>query len=195
MRRLIGFIWCALLCLPASAHEWQIDKSHSAAQFSVRHMMVTTVRGQFGSLTGTVRYDPANPAAASVVAEVDASTIDTREPKRDKHLKSADFFDVEKYPKITFRSTKVEPAGVGKLRVTGDLTLHGVTKPVVFQVEGLDKPLKDNMGQRMGAAATAQISRKEFGMTWNRVVEAGGVAVSDEVNLMIDVELVQRAPR
>jgi polyisoprenoid-binding protein YceI len=192
---LLGFIGCALLCLPGSAQEWQIDKAHSAAQFSVRHMMVTTVRGQFGSLTGMVRYDPANPTAASVEAEVDVATIDTREPKRDKHLKSADFFDVEKFPKMTFRSTKVETAGVGKLKVTGDLTLHGVTKPVVFQVDGLGKLLKDNLGQRMGATATAQISRKEFGMMWNRAVEAGGVAVSDEVNLTIDVQLVQRAAR
>jgi polyisoprenoid-binding protein YceI len=186
----LTFIVCSAV---SSAQEWQIDRAHSAAQFSVRHLMVSTVRGHFGKLTGTVQYNPAKPSAAVVQAEVDVSTIDTREAKRDAHLKSPDFFDVEKYPAMTFRSTKVEPAGPGKLKVTGDFTMRGVTRPVVFEVDGLTEPVKDRAGLRMGAVATAKISRKDFGMTWNRVIEAGGVSVGDEVTITIDVELVQRA--
>ena len=184
-----------LLCAAAHAQEWQIDSVHSAAQFSVRHLMVSTVRGQFGKISGTVRYDPANPSAASIQSEVDVSTIDTRVAKRDAHLKSPDFFDVEKYPTMSFKSTKVEPAGSGALKVTGDMTMRGVTKPVVFNIEGLTAPIKDRNGLRMGAAATTKISRQDFGMTWNRAIEAGGVTVGDEVTITIDVELIQRPPQ
>ena len=184
-----------LLCAAAHAQEWQIDSAHSAAQFSVRHLMVSTVRGHFGKISGTVRYDPANPSAASIQSEVDVSTIDTRVAKRDAHLKSPDFFDVEKYPTMSFTSTKVEPAGSGALKVTGDMTMRGVTKPVVFNVEGLTAPIKDRNGLRMGAAATTKISRQDFGMTWNRAIEAGGVTVGDEVTITIDVELIQRPPQ
>lgn len=155
--------------------------------------MVSTVRGQFGKLTGTARYDPANPAAASVQAEVDMSSIDTRELKRDAHLKSADFFDVAKYPTATFRSTKIEAAGPNKLKVTGDLTMHGITKQVVFDVDGVGEPVKDRAGLRMGSTATTKISRKEFGILWNRLTEAGGVTAGDEVTITIDVELIRRA--
>jgi len=157
--------------------------------------MVSTVRGHFGKLTGTVRYDPANPSAASVQAEVDVSTIETRELKRDAHLKSPDFFDVEKYPTMSFKSTKAEAAGAGKLKVTGDLTIHGVTRQVVFDVDGLSQPIKDRGGLRLGAMASAKINRKDFGMTWNRVLEAGGLTVGDEVTITIDAELIQRAAR
>ncbi|MEO7648946.1 MAG: YceI family protein [Bryobacteraceae bacterium] len=183
----------SLIALAAPAEEWQIDRAHSAAQFSVRHLMVSTVRGQFGKLTGMVQYDAANPAAASVQAEVDMTSIDTREPKRDAHLKSPDFFDVAKYPTATFRSTKIEAAGAGKLKVTGDLTFHGVTRQVVFDVEGVGQPVKDRAGLRMGATASTRISRKEFGITWNRLTEAGGVTVGDEVTITIDAELIRRA--
>jgi len=185
----------SLLCCAASyAQDWQIDRAHSAAQFSVRHMMVSTVRGHFGKLTGTIRYDAANPAAASVQAEVDVASIDTREPKRDAHLKSADFFDAANHPTMTFKSAKVDPAGPGKLKVTGDLNIRGTTRQVVFDVDGLTSPIKDRGGLRMGAAAAAKINRKDFGITWNRVLEAGGVTVGDEVTIMLDLELVQRAP-
>jgi polyisoprenoid-binding protein YceI len=181
-------------CIASYAEEWQIDRAHSAAQFSVRHMMVSTVRGHFGKLTGTIHYDLANPSAARVQADVDVSSVDTREPKRDAHLKSADFFDAANHPTMTFKSTKVEPAGQGKLKMTGDLTIRGTTRPVVFDVDGLTSPVKDRGGLRMGAAATAKINRKDFGITWNRVLEAGGVTVGDEVTIMLDLELVQRAP-
>jgi polyisoprenoid-binding protein YceI len=186
-----AFAW-TVLCACSLAQEWQIDRAHSAAQFSVRHLMVSTVRGQFGKLTGTVQYDPKNPSATNVQAEVDVTTIDTREPKRDAHLKSADFFEAERYPTITFRSTKVEPAGPKRLKLTGDLTMKGITKQVVFDIDGLSEPIKDRAGLRMGATAIARISRKEFGITWNKLMETGGVTVSDEVDITLDIELVQR---
>jgi polyisoprenoid-binding protein YceI len=152
-------------------------------------MMVTTVRGQFGAVKGTVRWDPAKPANSSVEATIDAATINTGNAKRDADLRGAEFFEVEKYPTIQFKSTKVEPAGAGKLKVTGDLTMHGVTKPAVFDVEGLMPPVKGQSGMKSGATGTARISRKEWGLTWNRVLEAGGVTVSDEVVITVDLEL------
>ena len=171
---------------------WNIDSAHSSAQFSVRHMMVATVRGEFASTKGTVRWDGKDLATAVVEATIDATTINTREPKRDAHLRSADFFDVEKFPTLTFKSTKVEPVAPGKLRMTGDLTIRGVTKPVVFDVEGPTQTIKDNRGnQRVGASATATINRKDFGLTWNNVIESGGVVVSDEVKIVLDVALTQ----
>lgn len=186
MRMLLTPLALVLFTNPVLSQEWRIDTERSTAQFAVKHMMVNTVRGQIGKLSGKVRYDPANPAASSVQAEVDASTIDTQNAKRDTHLRSADFFDVEKFPTITFRSTRVEPAGPGKAKLIGDLTMHGVTKPVVFQVEGLDKPRK---------IAKAQVSRREFGMLWNKLVETGGVVVSDEVEITLEVELTPAAAR
>jgi len=195
MKRIYLTIAALIFSTAVSGEEWQIDRAHSAAQFAVRHLMVSTVRGHFGKLTGTVRYDPANPSAASVRAEVDVSTIDTREPKRDAHLKSPDFFDVAKYPTMTFESTKVEPAGPGRYKMTGNLTIHGVTRETVFDVEGLGAPIKDQRGgERLGATATAKISRKAFGITWNRLMETGGVTVGDEVTITIDVELTKRPP-
>ncbi|MBM3812104.1 MAG: YceI family protein [Acidimicrobiia bacterium] len=174
---------------------WQIDQAHSSAQFAIRHMMVATVRGQFGKVTGQVVHDPSNPSKSSVNATIDVKSIDTREAKRDAHLLSPDFFDAEKYPTMTFQSTKVEPAGQGELKVTGDLTIHGVTKQVVFDVEGPSPPVQMGGGKKggtvtkSGATATTKISRKEFGLTWNRLLEAGGVTVGDEVSITIDVEL------
>jgi len=174
---------------------WNIDTAHSSAQFSVRHMMVATVRGEFTSTKGAVRWDGKNLATAVVEATIDAATIGTREPKRDAHLRSADFFDVERYPTLTFKSTKVEPIGPGKLRMTGDLTIRGVTRSVVFDVEGPTEAIKDNRGnQRVGASATATINRKDFGLTWNAALETGGVVVSDEVKIILDVALTLPPP-
>ena len=174
---------------------WQIDASHSSAQFAVRHMMVTNVRGEFGKMNGSVLWDGKTFAAAQVEVVIDAASINTREPKRDDHLRSADFFDVAKFPTLTFKSTKIEQAGAGKLRMTGDLTMRGVTKPVVFEVTGPTDVIKDARGtSRVGASASATISRKEFGLTWNRAIETGGVVVGDEVTLTIDVALVSRPP-
>jgi polyisoprenoid-binding protein YceI len=170
-----------------------IDTPHTSAQFAVRHMMVSTVRGQFNKTTGTITWDGKDLSSAIVAVVIDASSINTREPQRDTHLRSADFFDVAKFPTLTFKSTKIEPAGAGKLRMTGDLTIHGVTKSVVFDVDGPSASIKEQAGgSRVGASAATKINRKDFGLMWNRMIEAGGVVVGDEVAITIDVELVNR---
>lgn len=185
----------ALLAGPLSAQApaWQIDSAHSAAQFAVTHMMVSTVRGQFNKLAGTVNWDGKAFESASVDIVIDATSIDTREPKRDDHLRSADFFDVAKFPTITFKSTRIDPAGEGKLRMTGDMTIRGVTRPVVFEVSGPTPAIKDTGGNaRVGASATTTVKRKDFGLLWNRTLDSGGVVVGDEVNVTVDIELVSR---
>lgn len=177
----------------AFATDWQIDPAHTNVQFSVRHMMISNVRGDFNKVSGTVSSDGQNPDAIKIDAVVDAGSIDTRIEKRDLHLKSADFLNVEKYPTIEFKSKKVAANGAGKWKVTGDLTLHGVTKEVVLDVEGPTAEIKDPMGNtRVGASATTKINRKDFGLTWNKVLETGGVMVGDEVEITIDVEAVQK---
>jgi polyisoprenoid-binding protein YceI len=173
----------------AFAAEYVIDSAHSGASFSVKHLMVSNVRGTFANITGTVNYDEKDVTKSTVEATIDAKTIDTDEPKRDEHLRSPDFFDTEKFPTITFKSTKVEKAGEN-LKVTGNLTLHGVTKPVVLDVEGMTQEVKDPWGNsKRGASATTKINRKDFGLTWNKALEAGGVAVGDDVKITIDLEL------
>jgi polyisoprenoid-binding protein YceI len=190
-RKIFLSLALAAVSLQAEPSTWKIDTSHSAAQFSVRHMMVSTVRGGFGTLTGTVVYDPANLAATTVEAEVDVNTIDTRNERRDKHLRSADFFDVEKFPKMTFKSKSVRSVAPGKMQLIGDLTIRGTTKEVTFDVEGPTAPVNTGRGLKMGAVATAKINRSDFGITWNRAIEAGGVTVGDEVTLTIDIQLDQ----
>lgn len=176
----------------ASAAEWQIDPSHSAAQFSVRHLMVSTVRGEFSKMSGKAFWDPAKPDSLSVEATVDASSINTREAKRDEHLRSDDFFDVANHPTLTFKSKKAKKTGKGKFDLVGDLTIRGVTKEVTFQVEGLEDQVVDPWGNlRAGATATTKINRKDFGLGWNQVLEAGGVMVGEEVTIHIDVELMR----
>jgi len=178
----------------AQVSTWEIDSAHSGAHFSVRHLMIATVRGEFRKVTGTINMDEKDISKSSVEAVIDTTTIDTREERRDNHLKSADFFDVAKFPTITFKSKSVTRQGEGKLKVAGDLTLHGVTKPVILDVEGLTNQVKDQRGNlKTGAAVTTKINRSEFGLTWNRAVETGGVAVSDEVGIIIDLELVKKA--
>lgn len=175
---------------PAS---WTIDSAHTTAEFSVRHMMVSNVKGAFGSISGTANWDGKNLSTASVEAVIDVASITTREPKRDAHLKSADFFDVEKFPTLTFKSTKIEAAGAGQAKMTGDLTIRGVTKSVVLDVTGPTPEVKDlSGGVRLGASATTTINRKDFGLLWNRALEAGGVLVGDEVKVTIDVELIKK---
>jgi polyisoprenoid-binding protein YceI len=177
----------------ARASEWEIDPAHSTAQFSVKHMMVTTVRGQFDKVTGRVALDDKDPTKSSIDVKIDPATINTREPKRDEHLKSADFFDVKKFPEITFKSTKIAKAGKNKFNVTGDLTMHGVTKPVVLAVEGPTAEAKSPFGQTVrGVSATGKVNRKDFGLNWNKALETGGVLVGDEVTLQIDAELVRK---
>ena len=173
---------------------YNIDPAHSGAHFTVRHMMITNVRGSFKKVSGAVVYDPENPAASSVQAEIDAASINTNDDQRDAHLRSGDFLDVEKFPTLSFRSTKVEPQGEGEWKVTGDLTIHGVTKPVVLKVEGPGPESKDPWGNfRTGASATTKIKRGDFGLTWNAALEAGGLLVGDEVKIDLELSLVKAA--
>jgi polyisoprenoid-binding protein YceI len=179
----------------AGASEWQIDSAHSSAQFSIKHMMVSTVRGTFQKMSGTVALDDQDPTRSTIDVTIDAASVDTREPRRDNHLRSPDFFDVAKYPSILFKSVKIEKAGAGTYRVTGDLTMHGVTHPVTLTVEGPTPPAKSPMGKLVrGISATGKLSRKDWGLTWNKGLEAGGVLVSDEVQLQIDAELGAKPP-
>lgn len=176
---------------PARSTTWTIDASHTNATFSVRHLMISNVRGEFQKVSGSVTYDPQKPEAASIKAAIDVSSISTREPQRDTHLRSADFFDAESFPTITFASTSVRRGDKG-LEVVGDLTIRGTTREVVLAVEGPTPEQADPWGNvRVGASASTKIKRSDFGMTWNTLLEAGGVVVGDEIAIHLDVELVR----
>ena len=192
-RMLITVGLAGLLSFPAFAGTttWQIDPKHSSAQFAVTHLMISTVRGEFHQLNGTVVVDDADISKSSVNVTIDATTVDTREPDRDKHLMSADFFDVAKYPTMVFKSTKVESAGPGRLKITGDLTIRGVTKRAVLEVTAPKPPIRDPWGlQRTAVSGSTKINRQDFGVAWNKTLDAGGVVVGDEVNINLDVEMV-----
>ena len=187
----LAFLGLVAAAAVASAETWNIDPAHTTVEFSVRHMMISNVKGQFEKLSGTIAANGNDPNSVQISAVIDAASINTRVEKRDAHLKSAAFLNVDKYPTITFKSTKVEPDGSNKWKVTGDLTLHGVSKPVVLEVE-TTAPIKDPSGKtRTGASATTKIDRKDFGVTWNKPMETGGVLVGDEVSIAIEVEAVQ----
>jgi polyisoprenoid-binding protein YceI len=177
----------------AHADTWNIDPVHSNVEFSVRHMMISNVKGQFEKVAGTIIANGKEPSSVQINATIDTSSLNTRNEKRDAHVKSPAFLDVEQYPAITFKSTRIEPAGEGKWNVTGDLTLHGVTKPVVLAVEGPTPPINDPFGNtRAGASATTKINRKDFGIVWNQPLETGGVLVVDEVAISIEVEAIKQ---
>lgn len=184
----------AALSLPAAAAStWQIDPNHSSAQFAVRHLAISTVRGAFTKVNGTVQFDDKDISKSTVDVTIDATSVDTRVEARDKDLRSDHFFDVEKYPAITFKSTKVEQVAPGKLKVIGDLTIHGVTKQVALDVEGPTAPVKDPWGnQRVAVSATTKINRQDFSVKWNATMDGGGVVVGDDVAITIDAELVQK---
>jgi polyisoprenoid-binding protein YceI len=192
-RFVFAFITALALAITAAAQaaaptgNWQIDPNHTSAGFSVRHLGVSTVRGAFSKVTGSAQYDPADPSKTSLDATIDASTVDTGVEMRNNDLRSPHFFDVAKYPTITFHSKSTKVAAPGKLMITGDLTMHGVTKEVVLDVDGPSAPIKDPMGkgQRMGASATTKVTRQDFGVSG-----APGV-VGDEISITIDVELIQ----
>ena len=176
------------------ATNWNIDGSHTTVSFKVRHMMVTDVRGEFGKVEGKVELDDKNLSKSKVDVTIDVASISTRDEKRDAHLKSPDFFDAAKHSKITFTSTKVASAGKGKLKVTGKLTMKGVTKKVTLDVSGLTNEVKSPWGSyHRGATATTTINRKDFGISWNQNLDAGGLLVGDEVKITIDIELVRKA--
>jgi polyisoprenoid-binding protein YceI len=179
----------ALVALPAAASTWEIDPNHTESSFVVKHLMVSNVRGQFGKTTGTILQDDKDITKSKADITIDATTIDTRVEKRDAHLKSADFFDVQKFPTITFKSTKMTKGdGPNTLKVTGDLTIHGVTKPVVVNVEYTPDTLANGTTVK-GITATTKVNRKDFGLNWNRTIEAGGVMVGDDVTITVEGEL------
>jgi polyisoprenoid-binding protein YceI len=186
----------AVLCLAAPgllhAAPWEFDPEHTGVHFKVRHLMVSSVRGDFGSVSGKIVCDEADVTKSTADITIDAASINTRIAKRDEHLRSPDFLDVAKYPAITFRSKRVEKAGDGRLKMTGDLAIRGVTKEVVLTIEGPTAAIKDPGGNyRVGGQAATKIHRKEFGLVWNKVVEAG-VVVGDEVEITIDVEIFRK---
>lgn len=195
MKKLASAALAAALALPglAAADTWSIDTAHTQTGFSVKHLVISTVKGEFGKTTGTVTLDDKDVSKSSVEATIDVSTINTRIPDRDGHLKSPDFFDAAKYPTITFKSTKVEKVGDG-LKVAGNLTVKGVTKPVTLDVVGPTGEVKGMRGEtRRGLTARTRINRQEFGLTWSKAVEAGPV-VGDEVSIEIDAEIVKVQP-
>lgn len=168
---------------------WTIDPSHSEIGFSVRHLMISTVRGSFTSFSGAAEFDPEAIEQGSINVEIDPSGIDTRDETRDGHLRSPDFFDAETYPAITFASTSVEPAGNGRYSVHGDLTIKDVTRPVTLDTTFTDVISDPFGGARLGVSASTEIDRKEFGLTWNQALETGGVMVGEKVGITIDAQL------
>ena len=180
----------------AATTTWQIDPAHTAASFAVQHLMISTVRGEFKGVTGTVNWDDQDITKSTVDVTIDAKTVDTSEPQRDKDLKSDKFFDVEKYPTITFKSKKVEQVSVGKLKVTGDLTIHGITKEAVLDVEGPSASVKDPWGNtRAAISATTKVNRQDYGVKWNASIDGGGVVVGDDVNITIDMEMIKKVAK
>ena len=192
MKRVV-VVALALAALPALAQTstWKIDPSHAHSSFTVRHLVITNVRGEFGKTEGTLVLDEGDVTRSKVEATIDVASIDTREPKRDEHLKSADFFDVERFPHIRFVAKEIARDGAG-LRLVGDFTLRGVTQLVTFSISG-GQHAKDSQGRaRVGYCATGRISRKAFGVSWNAVYEGGSVVVGDEVELLLDLQLIPR---
>jgi polyisoprenoid-binding protein YceI len=179
----------------AATTTYQIDPRHSSAGFGITHLMISTVRGEFHGVNGTVVWDDGDPSKSSVNVTIDATTVDTQEPGRDSDLKSPNFFDVAKFPTITFKSTKVEAAGPGKLKVTGDLTIHGVTKQVVLDATAPKSPIKDPWGMtRTAASGSTKVNRKDFALVWNKNLDGGGVMIGDDVAITLDVEMIVPPP-
>ncbi|MGB5196273.1 MAG: YceI family protein [Candidatus Deferrimicrobium sp.] len=194
-RRMI--LAAAVLCLAAPgllhAAPWEFDPPHTGVHFKVRHLMISSVQGEFEKVSGKVVYDEADVTKSSADITIDAASVNTRAAERDKDLRSPNFLDVAKYPTIRFKSKRVEKAGNGTLKMTGDLTIHGVTKEVVLNIEGPTPAIKDPWGNyRVGGQATTKINRKDFGLVWNQTLETGGLAVGDEVEITIDVEIYRK---
>ena len=177
---------------PTSTTTWNLDPAHSAAEFKVKHMMISTIKGSLPGLTGVLKENTVAPSRTTIEASIDVSTLSTGDGQRDGHLKSPDFFEVEKFPTMTFKSTSVKKKAEGEYAVTGDLTVHGVTRPVTFAVEGPSAPGKDPWGNtRIGLSATTKINRKDFGLTWNSALETGGFLVGEEVAISLDVQFIK----
>ena len=171
---------------------WNIDPAHTTAEFKVKHMMIANVKGHFTKVSGVLTRDESNPANSRVEATIEAGSIHTRDDQRDAHLRSADFFDVENFPALHFKSTSVSPVREGELAVEGDLTIRGITRKVRFAVEGPTPPAKDPWGNtRIAVSATTKINRKDFGLTWNAALETGGILVGEEVTITLEAEFVK----
>lgn len=171
---------------------WNIDPAHSAAEFKVKHMMISNVKGSFSSLSGTLTEHATDKSLSTIEASIDVNSISTGDSQRDAHLKSADFFDAAQFPTMTFRSTQVQPNGDGGYKVTGDLTLHGQTRQQIFVVDGPTAPGKDPWGNtRIGLSATTKINRKDYGLSWNAALETGGILVGDDVNITIEAQFIK----
>lgn len=177
--------------MTATQTTWTIDPAHSHVEFSVRHLMISTVRGRFGVVAGILKTDETDPAKGEVEVSIDAASIDTREAQRDAHLKSADFFDVERFPAITFRGSRITDVSGDRFTLTGDLAIHGVTREVSLDVTSEGRGKDPWGGERAGFSATTRIKRSEFGLTWNQVLETGGIAVGDEIKIALDIEAVK----
>jgi polyisoprenoid-binding protein YceI len=177
---------------PAATTTWKLDPAHSHAEFKVKHMMISNVKGSFSGLTGDLTEHTTDASLSFIEASIDVSTVNTNDAQRDGHLKSADFFEVEKYPTMSFKSTQVKPDGDGGYKVTGEFTLHGVTKQVTFSVDGPSAPGKDPWGNtRIGLSATTKINRKDFGLNWNAALEAGGILVGEDVHITVEAEFIK----
>jgi len=195
MKRLLSLIAAVVLALPLSAlaSTWTLDSSHTDAQFKVRHLMISNVKGSFEKIQGQLVLDDQDITKSKVDVIIDMASVNTNIKKRDDHLRSPDFFDVAKFPAMTFVSTKVEQAGPGKLKVTGNLTIKGITKPVVLNVDGLTPEIKDMQGNiRRGASATTTINRKDFGVNWAKTMDNGGAVVGEEVAITIEAEFIKK---
>ncbi|HXS98792.1 MAG TPA: YceI family protein [Candidatus Limnocylindrales bacterium] len=176
----------------STATTWNLDPVHSTAEFKVKHMMISHVKGYFTGLSGVLTLDPSHIENSRVEASIDATTVNTREPQRDTHLKSADFFDVEQFPTLTFRSSSIKRTGDDELEMTGELSIHGVTRPATFKVEGPTPEGKDPWGNtRIGLSAVTKINRKDFGLTWNAALETGGILVGEDVTISLDLQFVK----
>ena len=195
MKRIFAIVSLLVLALPlaALASTWNLDPDHSTAQFKVKHLMISNVKGNFETISGVLNLDDRDITRSRVEVNIQVTSVNTNIKKRDDHLRSADFFDVARFPAMTFTSTRVEKAGPDKLRVTGNLTLKGVTRPVVLHVDGLTPEIRDPWGYvRRGASATATINRRDFGITWNKSMDNGGSVVGEEVAIQLEVEFVRK---
>ena len=193
MKRFVSVIALLLCTSPAFATTWDLDAAHSSVGFSVKHMMVSNVKGSFDKFSGSLDWNDKDPTKSTVMANIDMKSVNTNMPKRDDDLRGADFFDVEKFPEMTFKSTKVKKAKSG-YTVTGDLTMHGVTKAVELTVDGPTKPVKDPWGNtRIGVSISGKLNRKDFGLTYNKALEAGGLVVGEEISITIEGEFTQKA--
>jgi polyisoprenoid-binding protein YceI len=177
---------------PGTVSTWNIDPAHSSAEFKVKHMMISNVKGSFTGLSGVLHLDETDYTHSTVEASIPSASLKTGDEQRDGHLKSADFFDVEKFPTLTFKSSNIDSAGGADYVVTGDLTLHGVTKSLTLAVEDVSDPSKDPWGnQRIGLSGSTKINRKDFGLTWNSALETGGLLVGEEVTITLEVQFIK----